>query len=624
MGQGAVSSHRAAQFLRCAARSGIGELTQAVGDLTQTLAPSKTEFPVPAWFLLLVYPAPEMQTVSEGVLYLAPANGGTMKGTSRLILLGDEAVARGAIDAGISGAYAYPGTPSTEIFEYIHNLSEHDGLDIHARWSTNEKVAYEEALGMSYAGRRAIVSFKHVGLNVAADPFISSTISGAHGGLLVVVADDPSMHSSQNEQDSRFYAKFSQIVCFEPADQQQAYSMAREGLDLSEKLRIPVMLRLVTRLAHSRSIVTLSEPRKQNRASYCPDTSWWTLLPSNARKGFDRLLDKQAELRTFSEEHSANKLSICGAGRPGIIAAGIASGYVQEVFGDSLSEYNFLSIGVYPLPVEKIKQLMKASSEVWALEDGYPLIEQQLTGEGLYSSGPRVRGRMSGDLPRSGELTPDVVKLAFRMEPKKGLSLVGSKTVVKPRPPLLCEGCPHSDTYQIIREATRDYPDARVMGDIGCYTLGFYKPHEGLHSCICMGASIGMAAGISHAGFSPVLCVIGDSTFTHSGLTPLLDAARENTNIKVFVLDNSIVAMTGGQPTMVTDQAMVQIIAGLGVPPEHIKVIKPLPRSLEQNVRAVREEIEYTGLSVIISRRECVTYYKEIKTSKRNREGELR
>jgi len=546
-----------------------------------------------------------------------------MKAMNRLILLGDEAVARGAIDAGISGAYAYPGTPSTEIFEYIHSLSARDDLGIHARWSTNEKVAYEEALGMSYAGRRAVVSFKHVGLNVAADPFISSTISGVHGGLLVVVADDPSMHSSQNEQDSRFFARFSQIVCFEPADQQQAYSMAREALDLSEKLEIPVMLRLVTRLAHSRSIVALSESRKQNRASYCPDTSRWTLLPSNARKGFDRLLNKQAELRAFSEEHGANKLSISGKGKPGIIASGIACGYVHEVLGDRLAEYNFLSIGVYPLPADKIKRLIQASSEVWIMEDGYPLIEQQLTGDGLHTAA-RIRGRMSGDLPRSGELTPDLVKSAFGMEASHGLTLPGSDAVVKPRPPLLCEGCPHSDTYEIIREATRTYPDVRIMGDIGCYTLGFYKPHEGLHSCICMGASIGMAAGISHAGFSPVLCVIGDSTFTHSGLTPLLDAARENTNIKVFVLDNSIVAMTGGQPTMVTDEAVVQIVAGLGVPPEHIKVIKPLPRSLEENVKVVRQEIEYRGLSVIISRRECVTYYKEIKTAQRNREGELR
>ncbi|RPI28168.1 MAG: indolepyruvate ferredoxin oxidoreductase [Acidobacteria bacterium] len=542
---------------------------------------------------------------------------------NRQILLGDEAVARGAIDAGISGAYAYPGTPSTEIFEYIHSQSIQEELEIHARWSTNEKVAYEEALGMSYAGRRAIVSFKHVGLNVAADPFISSTISGVHGGLLVVVADDPFMHSSQNEQDSRFYARFAQIVCLEPADQQQAYSMAREGLDLSESLNLPVMLRLVTRLAHSRSIVALAEPRQQNVRSLCPDTSYWTLLPSNARRGFERLLDKQAELRALSENHPANQLTMSGNGKTGIIAAGIAQGYVQEALGDRLADCNLLCVGFYPLPVDKVKKLIESSSEVWVLEDGYPFIEQQLTGEGMHR-GLKVRGKVSGDLPRSGELTPDLVRAVFGAAKTPAVSLPGIDKVVRPRPPVLCEGCPHSDTYQIIREATRDYRDVRIMGDIGCYTLGFYKPHEGLHSCICMGASIGMAAGISHAGFSPVLCVIGDSTFAHSGLTPLLDAARENTNIKVFILDNSIVAMTGGQPTMATDEAVERIVAGLGVPSEHIKVIKPLPRNLDDNVRVVRDEIEYRGLSVIIARRECVTYYKEIKTAKSNREGESR
>ena len=476
---------------------------------------------------------------------------------------------------------------------------------------------------MSYGGLRALVSFKHVGLNVAADPYISSAISGIHGGLMLAVADDPSMHSSQNEQDSRFYAGFAQIICYEPADQQQAYWMTREGFDLSEKLKLPVMLRLVTRLAHSRSIVTLTEPRRQNQASLCPDTSWWTLLPSNARRGFDRLLNKQGELRELSESHPANHLTIAGAGKPGIIAAGVTNGYLREALGERIAEFNILSLGFYPLPIEKIRQLIEQSSEVWVLEDGYPFIEQQLTGAGLHKV-PKVKGKLGGDLPRSGELTPDLIGAALKCSKNPAVVLPGVESVLKPRPPVLCEGCPHSDTFQVIREAIRGYSDVRIMGDIGCYTLGFYKPHEGLHSCICMGASIGMAAGLSHAGFSPVICVIGDSTFTHSGLTPLLDAVQENTNIKVFVLDNSIVAMTGGQPTMVTDGEVVRLLAGLGVPGERIRVIKPLPRNLEENVRIVREELQYRGLSVIISRRECVTYYKEIKTAKSNRQGELR
>jgi indolepyruvate ferredoxin oxidoreductase alpha subunit len=540
---------------------------------------------------------------------------------NRLILLGDEAVAKGAIDAGVSGAYAYPGTPSTEIFEYIHNAAEQEGLNIHASWSTNEKVAFEEALGMSYAGLRTIVSFKHVGLNVAADPFISSTISGIHGGLLVVVADDPSMHSSQNEQDSRYYAQFTQIPCYEPADQQQAYWMAREALDVSERFGVPVMLRLVTRLAHSRSIVALSEPRVQNQASYCPDPAQWTLLPTNARRQFDRLLKKQPELRAFSEEHPANQLLISGNGKPGVIASGIARGYAQEALGERLTDYNVLYVGFYPLPVKKVRELIAASSEVWAFEDGYPLIERELTGDGLHDT-IRVKGRTTGALPASGELTPDVVKAALGIQVGSGVVLSGVEEIVRPRPPALCEGCPHADTFLAIREATKQFDQVRIMGDIGCYTLGYYKPYEAQHGCICMGASIGMAAGISHAGLRPVLCTIGDSTFTHSGLTPLIHAAQENTDMTVFILDNSIVAMTGGQPTLVTDQAMVDLVAGLGVGRDHIKVIRPLPKNLQDNVEAIGREISYPGLSVIIARRECVTYYKEIKTAQRNREGD--
>jgi indolepyruvate ferredoxin oxidoreductase, alpha subunit len=539
---------------------------------------------------------------------------------NRRILLGDEAVAKGALDAGISGAYAYPGTPSTEIFEYIRSTAAQESLPVHACWSTNEKVAYEQALGMSYAGRRALISFKHVGLNVAADPFISSTISGVHGGLVVVVADDPSMHSSQNEQDSRHYARFAQIICYEPADQQQAYWMTREAFDLSEQLGIPVMLRLVTRLAHSRSIVAVDDPRPQNEASFCPDPSQWTLLPSNARRGFERLLNNQPQYRSFSEKHPANQLLISGQGKPGVIASGIAKGYVQEVFKDRLTEFNLLYLGVYPLPLAKLRELIAASSEIWVFEDGYPLIEQQLTGDGLHDS-VTVRGKCSGDLPASGELTPDLVRQAFGIQVRQGLVASGADEVLRSRPPVLCEGCPHADAYLAIREALDEFGEVRIMGDIGCYTLGFYKPYEGLHACICMGASIGMAAGISHAGLRPVLCVIGDSTFTHSGMTPLVDAARENTDMTVVILDNSIVAMTGGQPTMLAGESLSSLLEGLGVAKDHVRVIRPLPRNHEENVRVIKQEISYSGLSVIVARRECVTYYKEIKTAQRSREG---
>jgi indolepyruvate ferredoxin oxidoreductase, alpha subunit len=535
---------------------------------------------------------------------------------NREIMLGDEAVARGAVDAGISGAYSYPGTPSTEIFEAVEALKKRESLSVHTRWSTNEKVAYEEALGLSYTGCRALISFKHVGLNVAADPFMNSAVSGIHGGLVVVVADDPSMHSSQNEQDSRYYADFARILCFEPADPQQAYDMTREAFEASERLHLPVMLRLVTRLAHSRSIVHTSARRAANTPNYCADYSYWTLLPSNARRGYDLLLEKQPELQETSQGHESNELVLREKGRPGILATGIAWNYVVEALKDRIQEFNTLKIGVYPLPLEKVRCLAEASSEIWVFEEGYPFVERYISALGLNRS-TKVIGKQGGPIPPSGELNPDLVKAAFGMTPGQGVRLNRVEQVLKPRPPLLCDGCPHTDTYNAVKEALADLPNARIFGDIGCYTLGFYHPHAAVHACLCMGASISMAVGATHAGMRPVLASIGDSTFTHSGLTPLLDAARENCDMTVLVLDNSIVAMTGGQPTMACEQQLVELVQGLGVPPDHVRVIKPLARNHTENVRIIREEIDYRGLSVIIASRECVTYYKEIREMRR-------
>jgi indolepyruvate ferredoxin oxidoreductase, alpha subunit len=536
---------------------------------------------------------------------------------NREIMLGDEAVARAAIDAGISGAYSYPGTPSTEIFETVEALTRREDLSVHTRWSTNEKVAYEEALGLSYAGCRALVSFKHVGLNVAADPFMNSAISGIHGGLVVVVADDPSMHSSQNEQDSRYYADFARVLCFEPSDPQQAYDMTREAFEISERLRLPVMLRLVTRLAHSRSIVQPASRQAPNIPGYCPDFSYWTLLPSNARRGFDLLLQKQPQLQEISRHHTSNELVVRGKGRPGVLATGIAWDYVVEALQEKVEKYNTLRLGVYPLPLEKARRLVDASSELWIFEEGYPFVERYVSALGLNPS-IAIKGKQGGPVPASGELSPDTVRAAFGLVPAQGMELREAEEILKPRPPLLCDGCPHTDAYKAMKQALTDYPDARIFGDIGCYTLGFYKPHEAIHACLCMGASISMAVGASHAGMRPVLAVIGDSTFTHSGLTPLLDAARENCDLTVLILDNSIVAMTGGQANMASDRQLAELVTGLGVPPEHLRVIRPLARHHDENARIIHEEIEYRGLSVIIASRECVTYYKQIREMRRN------
>jgi indolepyruvate ferredoxin oxidoreductase alpha subunit len=537
------------------------------------------------------------------------------------ILLGDEAVALGAVDAGISAAYAYPGTPSTEIFETIRRHAMTADPPIRGLWSTNEKVALEEGIGVSYAGKRALVAMKHVGLNVAADPFMNVAVSGAHGGLVVAVADDPSMHSSQNEQDSRFFADFAQVPCLEPANQQECYDFTREAFELSEQLRVPVLLRLVTRLAHSRARVTSAPPRAQNEAQYVPDPSLFTLIPSNARRAYGKLLDKQPAMLEYAERHAANALTLPGAVRPGILVSGVAWNYLQEALGPALENYNVLRIGVYPLPVGKIRALLDVSSEVYIVEEGYPFIERYVGALGLMRE-PPIKGKLTGHLPRSGELTPDALRRTFGLPVRRTLEIPGLDDVLVGRPPRLCDACPHSDAYIAINEAIAGMgDDIRVMGDIGCYALGYLKPHQAIHSCLCMGASIGMAIGAAHAGMRPSLCVIGDGTFTHSGMAPLLDAARENTDIKVFILDNSIVAMTGGQPTMATDEQVVDLVAGLGVPRERVRIVSPVPQKKADNVRIIREEIAQPGLSVIIARRACVTYAKVIKEHRRERKA---
>ena len=294
------------------------------------------------------------------------------------LLLGDEAVAQGAIDAGLVGAFSYPGTPATEIFEYLERHAAAHGLA--ARWSANEKVAYEEALGLSYTGGRAIVSMKHVGLNVAADPFMSSALTGVGGGLVVVVADDPGMHSSQNEQDTRFFADFAKLPLFEPGTQQEAYDITREAFDYSEKLGLPVMIRLVTRLAHSRSDVRRAEPREKTPLApiIAPDTDRWVLVPSTARKRYGQLLDAQGAILDDAARSPHNRLRLRGS--RGLIAAGVARNYVAEVMGPELADVSLLEIGMYPLPVPLIRQLVDHCDEIFVFEDGYPLIERQLKG----------------------------------------------------------------------------------------------------------------------------------------------------------------------------------------------------------------------------------------------------
>lgn len=518
----------------------------------------------------------------------------------KLLLLGDEAIAQGALDAGLSGIYAYPGTPSTEITEYVQNLKRAAKQNIHASWSTNEKTAMEAALGMSYAGKRAMVCMKHVGLNVAADAFINSAITGVNGGLMVVAADDPSMHSSQNEQDSRFFGKFALMPVLEPSNQQEAYDMVHYGYDFSEKYKVPVLLRITTRLAHSRSGVLKREPKSQNGLSMPSDPRQFVLLPSIARKRYKHLLADQVQFERESEESPFNVYYEGKDKSLGIIACGLAYNYLLENYPDRTIPHPVLKIGQYPLPRYKVEQICNECDEILVLEDGYPILEEVLAG--YLRKGIKVKGRLDGTVPRDGELNPNIVAVALGMPDTTGSPV---PSIVVGRPPSLCSGCPHIDSFTALKETIASLPVGRVFSDIGCYTLAALQPYEAINSCVDMGASITMAKGAADAGLYPSIAVIGDSTFTHSGMTGLLDAVNDKSPLTVFILDNETTAMTGGQDSPASGH-LEEIVKGIGVEPEHIRVLKPLRKYHEENIRIIQEELDYKGVSVIIPRRECV------------------
>ena len=518
------------------------------------------------------------------------------------LLLGDEAIALGAIHAGISGVYAYPGTPSTEITEFIQNNKLAQERNLHSTWCTNEKTAMEAALGMSYAGKRALVCMKHVGMNVAADAFVNSAITGVNGGLVVLAADDPSMHSSQNEQDSRFYGKFAMLPILEPSNQQEAYDMMHDAYTLSEELKLPVLMRVVTRLAHSRAGVKVGEVGEENQLNPDSERTHWVLLPAIARNQYAVLIKKQELLEKVSRKSPYNGLENFNPDSSykfGIIACGIGYNYVKECDTDD-SPVPVLKVSQYPLPAEEIQKMADCCKYILVVEDGQPFVEEQV--KALLSSDYTVKGRLTGDLPRTGELTPDNVGNAIGWATK---SPFVTPQVVMPRPPALCQGCGHRDVYDALNKVAAEYPGARIFGDIGCYTLGALPPFRAIDSCVDMGASITMAKGAADAGVFPAISVIGDSTFTHSGMTGLLDAVNDKANITIIISDNLTTAMTGGQDSAGTNK-FEAICLGLGVEPEHVRVVVPLPKNMEEITRIIREEIEYKGVSVIIPRRECV------------------
>lgn len=529
----------------------------------------------------------------------------------KLLLLGDEAIAQGAIDGGLSGCYAYPGTPSTEIMEYIQHSKEAVEKNIHRKWSSNEKTATEAGIGMSYAGKRAMVCMKHVGLNVAADAFVNASITGVNGGLVILVADDPSMHSSQNEQDSRFYGDFAMIPILEPATQQEAYDMSYSAFELSEKFNTPVLIRVTTRLAHSRSGVERKVVKTQLNGSLPTDPKQFVLLPAIARKNYKKLLDAQSLMEIESNETIFNSYLEGKDKKIGVVTCGIAYNYLMENYPEGCP-FNVVKISQYPIPRKKLEHLKDNCNEILVLEEGSPIVERQL--RGFYNDGILVRGRLNGELPRDGELNPELVAKALGIEVTVGNEI---PNIVSNRPPALCPGCGHRDVYNALNEAIAEYGTGRVFADIGCYTLGAMPPFNAINSCVDMGASISMAIGASDAGLVPAVSIIGDSTFTHSGMTGLLDAIIKDAPIVVIISDNSTTGMTGGQQSQ-AEGRIFDIIRGLGVDPKHVRAMTPLKKNHEENVAILKEELKYQGLSVVVPQRECIqTAARKLRASKK-------
>ena len=537
-------------------------------------------------------------------------------------LLGDEAAALGAIHAGLSAGYGYPGTPSTEILEYlIEQSGKKTGAETFtAKWCSNEKTAVEAALGTSFAGKRSIITMKHVGLNVAADPFMNAALLDINGGLVLAVADDPGMHSSQGEQDSRYYSFFALTPCLEPRNQQEAYDMCREAFEVSEKFHIPVMLRLATRLSHARAAVKTNASIGQKALSRMKDKTGWLLLPAYARKNYASLIEKQKDLEAWSTAHKANKLEMEGRNTSfAVITSGLGGNYYEENLEDLIAANGgknpaHLHIGAYPLPAASIRKLCEKAERLLIIEEGQPLIEGKL--RGILPQKIVINGKLDGTFKRDGELDPDNVRKALGLPPRPGVQ--GLIIPELPgRPPQLCQGCPHGDSYMTLNKALADLgaaqgsPNSAVMSDIGCYSLAAAPPYSSIETCVCMGASVAMARGAAEAGIKYAVATIGDSTFLHSGITALVDAAQSDVPMTLIILDNSIVAMTGCQETILPSGKLKDLILGLGVKPEHLLELESKTQLIPENAEKLKKELEHRGLSVVIFRRECLEAFRK-------------
>lgn len=508
------------------------------------------------------------------------------------LMLGNEAVARGAYEAGVTVAAAYPGTPSTEITE---NIAKYD--EIYSEWSPNEKVALEVAIGASIAGARAICSMKHVGLNVAADPLFTVSYTGVNGGLVIMVADDPGMHSSQNEQDSRCYAKGAKVPMLEPSDSQECKDFVKKAFEVSEKYDTPVIVRLSTRISHSQSIVEISDRSEYKLKDYVKDPAKYVMMPAMARPRHVEVEKRMAALKELSNTDEFNKIE-WGNKEIGVITSGIAYQYAREAFGD----VSYLKLGmVYPLPDKLIKEFASQVKTLYIIEELDPFIEEYVKTLGINAIGKEK-------LPIIGEYSANLIREKIFGQKVESKSVTDEQIPV--RPPVMCPGCPHRGMYYVLRKLK-----LTVSGDIGCYTLGALPPTQSMDTCVCMGASIGGALGMEKARGAEfgkkTVAVIGDSTFIHSGITGLIDVVYNKGNSTVIILDNSITGMTGhqhnpttgftikGEPTKQVD--LVKLCNAIGI--DRVRVVDPF--DIKEFEKAVKEETQADEPSVIISQRPC-------------------
>ncbi|MDA8441741.1 MAG: indolepyruvate ferredoxin oxidoreductase subunit alpha [Peptococcaceae bacterium] len=511
------------------------------------------------------------------------------------LMSGNEAIARGAYEAGVTVAAGYPGTPSTEILE---NIIQYPGIK--AQWSPNEKVALEVGLGAAIAGARALVTMKHVGVNVAADPLFTAAYTGIRGGLVLISADDPGMHSSQNEQDNRYYGKFAKIPVLEPSDSQEAKDFVALGMNISEEFDTPVMLRITTRIAHSQTLVQVSEPIQPVKFDYQKDAQKYVMMPAYARARHLVLEERLKDLADYADTSPCNKI-VWGDKSVGVITSGLAYQYVRE----ALPHVSVLKLGIVnPLPAKLIHEFAAQVGTLYIVEELEPFIEEQVQVYGIACQGKYLFSRI-------GELSAQAIKAAIEPEPTADtLKALCVSPDVPARPPVLCPGCPHRGVFYTLNQLK-----LVVSGDIGCYTLGSLPPLHAMDTCVCMGYSIGGALGMEKADASMarrMVAVIGDSTFFHSGLTGLLDVVYNHGTITTLILDNRITAMTGQQENPATGKDLMgnpapavdleALVRAIGV--QRVQVVNPF--DLADLKTVIQTELAALEPSVIIVRHPCV------------------